>query len=123
MHHPIVEFRDVSFTYGEGIVLDRVSLRIPEGAFVGVVGPSGAGKTTFLKLLSGALRPSAGEIRWRRAALGDGHRRTEAIRLGVVPQLEAIDWNFPITVEEVVLLGRAGDGGWMPGGSLTIRRA
>jgi ABC-type Mn2+/Zn2+ transport system ATPase subunit len=44
------------------------------------------------------------------------------VRLGVVPQLEAIDWNFPVTVEEVVLLGRAGDGGWMPGGSKTLRR-
>src|SRR5207244_3798471 len=98
-----------------------VSLRIPEGAFVGVVGPSGAGKTTFLKLLAGTLRPSAGEIVWRNAALGNGHRRSDAIRLGVVPQLEAIDWNFPITVEEVVLLGRAGDGGWMPGGSRAVR--
>jgi len=116
MHHPIVEFRDVSFTYGEGVVLDHVSVRIPEGAFVGVVGPSGAGKTTFLRLLSGSLNPSAGEVWWRAPGNGDGvHGR--GIRLGVVPQLEAIDWNFPITVEEVVLLGRAGDHAWVPGGS------
>src|SRR5947208_500135 len=116
MHHPIVEFRDVSFTYGEGVVLDRVSVRIPEGAFVGVVGPSGAGKTTFLGLLSGSLQPSAGEVRWR--TRGDPNaRRGPRIRLGVVPQLEAIDWNFPITVEEVVLLGRAGDHVWVPGGT------
>ena len=82
MHHPLVEFRDVSFTYGEGVVLDSVSLRIPEGAFVGVVGPSGAGKTTLLKLMAGRLRPSTGEVRFGE----DGASR--GIRLGVVPQLD-----------------------------------
>src|SRR6266571_4399365 len=115
MHHPLVEFRDVSFTYGEGIVLDSVSLRIPEGAFVGAVGPSGAGKTTLLKLMAGRLRPSTGEVRFGE----DGASR--GIRLGVVPQLEAIDWNFPVTVEEVVLLGRAADAGWLPWSSPAMR--
>ncbi len=115
MHHPLVEFRDVSFTYGEGIVLDSVSLRIPEGAFVGVVGPSGAGKTTLLKLMAGRLRPSTGEVRFGE----DGASR--GIRLGVVPQLEAIDWNFPVTVEEVVLLGRAADAGLLPWSSSVLR--
>src|SRR3989442_717926 len=108
MHHPLVEFRDVSFTYGEGTVLDGVSLRIPEGAFIGVVGPSGAGKTTLLKLMAGALRPATGEI-----LFGPDGRSTK-IRLGIVPQLEAIDWNFPVTVEEVVLLGRAADARLLP---------
>ncbi len=115
MHHPLVEFRDVSFTYGEGIVLDSVSLRIPEGAFVGVVGPSGAGKTTLLKLMAGRLRPTAGDVLFGQ----DGASR--GIRLGVVPQLEAIDWNFPVTVEEVVLLGRAADAGLLPWSSPSLR--
>src|SRR6266516_3039519 len=115
MHHPLVEFRDVSFTYGEGIVLDSVSLRIPEGAFVGVVGPSGAGKTTLLKLMAGRLRPTAGDVLFGQ----DGASR--GIRLGVVPQLEAIDWNFPVTVEEVVLLGRAADAGLLPWSSSVLR--
>ena len=100
MHHPIVELDDVSFTYGEGAVLEHVRLQIPEGAFVGVVGPSGSGKTTFLKLISGVLTPTSGQIRFG----PDGNGR---VRLAVVPQLETIDWNFPVTVEEVVLLGRA----------------
>jgi len=103
MHHPIVEFEDVSFTYGEGAVLDRVSLTIPEGAFVGVVGPSGAGKTTMLKLMSGTAKPAAGSVK----VGSDG--KAGKVRLAVVPQIEAIDWNFPVTVEEVVLLGRAAD--------------
>jgi ABC-type Mn2+/Zn2+ transport system ATPase subunit len=116
MHHPIVQFRDVSFTYGEDAVLDRVDVVIRAGSFVGVVGPSGAGKSTFLKLAAGTLRPSRGEVRFG----PDGSRRR--VRLGVVPQTEAIDWNFPVTVEEVVLLGRAADGGVLPWASAALRR-
>jgi ABC-type Mn2+/Zn2+ transport system ATPase subunit len=116
MHHPIVEFRNVSFTYGEESVLDGVDVVVPEGAFVGVVGPSGAGKSTFLKLAAGTLRPTRGAVRFG----PDGSDR--GVRLGVVPQTEAIDWNFPITVEEVVLLGRASDGGLRPWSSRELKR-
>src|SRR5581483_7882962 len=91
----------VSFTYGEAPTLVGIDLEISPGAFLGIVGPSGAGKTTLIRLLAGSVRPTAGAIRFGDAANGNG------IRLGVVPQLETIDWSFPITVEEVVLLGRA----------------
>jgi zinc/manganese transport system ATP-binding protein/zinc transport system ATP-binding protein len=101
VHHPIVSLRNVSFSYGHGAILDRVSLDIPEGAFIGVVGPSGAGKTTLLRLIAGALHPSSGEV-----VSGDGKR---PVRLATVPQIETIDWHFPVTVEEVVLLGTAAD--------------
>jgi ABC-type Mn2+/Zn2+ transport system ATPase subunit len=116
MHHPIVEFRDVSYTYGEDAVLDRVTVVIREGAFVGVVGPSGAGKSTFLKLAAGTLRPSRGRVLFG----PDGAQRR--VRMGVVPQTEAIDWNFPVTAEEVVLLGRAADGGALPWASRGLKR-
>ena len=108
MHHPLVEFREVSYSFGQEPVVEGLTLQIPEGAFVGVVGPSGAGKTTFLRLAAGMLRPSTGEVRF--APNGDGRR----IRLAVVPQTETIDWNFPITVEEVVLLGQADRAGLRP---------
>lgn len=115
MHHPILGFEDVSFTYGQDPVLEHISLQIREGAFVGVVGPSGAGKSTLLRLIDGTVRPTSGRI-----LLGpDG--RSKRIRLGIVPQLETIDWNFPVTVEEVVLLGRAADGGLVPWASKKLR--
>ncbi len=116
MHHPVLEFRGVSLTYGEGPVLRDIDLAIPEGAFCGIVGPSGAGKTTLLRLMDGSLRPSAGTV--MRGTGRDGGR----LRLGVVPQLEAIDWNFPITVEQVALLGTAGDGRRLPWSSAPMRR-
>jgi ABC-type Mn2+/Zn2+ transport system ATPase subunit len=117
MHHPILEFRGVSFTYGDGAVLRDVDLTIREGGFYGIVGPSGAGKTTLLRLMEGTLRPPVGTI--ERRAHGAGGR----LRLAVVPQLEAIDWNFPITVEEVVLLGSTGDGRRLPWATRAMRRA
>src|SRR5438874_888468 len=88
---------------------------VPEGAFVGIVGPSGAGKTTFLKLMSGSLKPSRGEVLL-------GRDRDQSVRLAVVPQLETIDWNFPVTVEDVVLLGRAADGGPFPWTPRSLRQ-
>ena len=115
MHHPILELRNVSFTYGDETVMRDVDLSIREGAFVGIVGPSGAGKSTLLGLMEGTLRPTAGTI----ARGPDGHG---PVRLGVVPQLETIDWNFPITVEEVVLLGRAAEGGLVPWSTRDTRR-
>jgi ABC-type Mn2+/Zn2+ transport system ATPase subunit len=116
MHHPILELRDVSFTYGDGAVLRNIDLTIREGGFYGIVGPSGAGKTTLLRLMEGSLKPPAGTI--ERSVHGSGTR----LRLAVVPQLEAIDWNFPITVEEVVLLGTAGDGRRLPWATRTMRQ-
>src|SRR5438552_13345632 len=115
MHHPIVALREVSFSFGDGPVLDRVDLQIPEGAFIGVVGPSGAGKTTLLRLAAGMLSPTSGEVQF-----GEDDRGRR-VRLAVVPQLETVDWNFPVTVEEVVLLGRATDAP-LPWGSKDLRR-
>jgi zinc/manganese transport system ATP-binding protein len=100
VEHPIVRFRNVTHAFEGDLVLEDVTLTIPEGAFIGVVGPSGAGKTTLLRLIDGQLRPATGEV----ATGSDG----ASVRIGYVPQLEAIDWSFPVTVEELALLGMAG---------------
>jgi ABC-type Mn2+/Zn2+ transport system ATPase subunit len=103
--------------YGDGLVLEDVDLTIPEGAFVGIVGPSGAGKSTLLRVMEGSIRPTVGTV--VRGPKG----RAGSLRMGVVPQLETIDWNFPITVEEVVLLGLAADRRWQPWPSSSMHRS
>lgn len=97
-----LEFREVTCTYDRTPVLQDITLRIEPGQFVGLVGPSGSGKTTLLRAAMGLVKPVAGSI------LVDGqpaHRRRAL--LGYVPQVETVDWSFPVTVEEVVLMGRA----------------
>jgi ABC-type Mn2+/Zn2+ transport system ATPase subunit len=104
---PVVEFRGVSCGYGESPVLTDIDLRIHAGDFVGLVGPSGAGKTTLLRAILGGVDIYTGQV------LIDGKPAGGNTRAGYVPQLEAIDWNFPVTVEQVVLMGRATEG-WGP---------
>ena len=91
----------MSSGYGGQAVLHDVDLTINRGDFVGLLGPSGSGKTTLLRTILGAVDVYEGEV------LVDGARATEKRpRIGYVPQLETIDWNFPVTVEEAVLMGR-----------------
>ena len=90
---PLVDLRDAAFSYG-GPVVVRADLRVDPGEMVGLVGPSGAGKTTLLRAVLRQLRPVSGQV------------RVAGGRVGYVPQLETIDWRFPITVGEAVLLGR-----------------
>lgn len=103
-----IEFRGVTCGYEGKAALSDVNLTIMAGDFIGLVGPSGAGKTTLLRCVLGAVDIYAGQM------IVDGQpisrRRPHA---GYVPQLETIDWNFPVTVEHVVMMGRASEG-WTP---------
>ena len=104
----IVEFRDVTCGYVGTTALSGVSLKVYRGDFVGLVGPSGAGKTTLLRTILGSVDIYGGEV------LVDGEPVPSSRPLaGYVPQLETIDWNFPVTVEQVVLMGHASEG-WLP---------
>ena len=99
---PIIRFSDVSSGYAETPVLQGIDLSIMPGDFVGVLGPSGSGKTTLLRTVLGATRLLSGSVSVRGVSTA-----TRLPRAGYVPQLEAIDWTFPVTVEQVVLMGRA----------------
>ncbi len=95
----------VDFGFGDGLVLEDVTLSIAEGDFVAVVGPNGGGKTTLVKLMVGLLTPLRGTIR----VFGQSPTRS-AERLGYVPQIWDRRPSFPVTVLDVTLMGLVGPG-------------
>ena len=98
-----LELIHVSVGYDQQAVLDDVSLQIPHGAQVAVVGPNGAGKSTLFKALVGLLPLQRGQILIHGQPLG---RHSGVI--AYLPQREQVDWNFPVTVADVVMMGRFG---------------
>ena len=100
---PIVEFRNVSFHYGSNPAVVDVTFDIFPDDFLAIVGPTGGGKTTILKLMLGMLRPDSGTL-----TLFGKTPREARTRIGYVPQRTEFDGNFPVTVEEIVLTGRLG---------------
>ena len=98
---PLIELAEVSCNYGDTLALQNVSLKIRTGQFMAIVGPNGGGKTTLLRTILGMVPPGGGKILVRGQALS----RSSLQRIAYVPQLETIDWNFPITVEEVISMG------------------
>ncbi len=91
----LIRVDDVSHAYSHDLVLDSVSLDVRAGDFLGIVGPSGSGKTTLLRALSGSVEPTRGSV-----------QRAPGIRFGFVPQLEQVNWDFPVTVAECILMAR-----------------
>ena len=89
---PVISFRNVTYTYDKAPTIKHASFDVFPGEFVGIIGPNGGGKTTALKLILGFLKPQDGEVFSR------GH-------VGYVPQINAYDKHFPITVKEVILTG------------------
>lgn len=101
MNVPIVEIKDVTFTFNGDAVLQDVSLDIREGDFVAMIGPNGGGKTTLLKLMLGLLRSDKGVIR----VMGQSSQKAPSC-IGYVPQDVHINRSFPITAMDVVLMGK-----------------
>jgi zinc/manganese transport system ATP-binding protein/zinc transport system ATP-binding protein len=98
---PLVELSNVGARYGTTIALQNVSLKIWPGQFMAIIGPNGGGKTTLLRTILGTIPVQQGKVLLR----GEALQNSSLERIGYVPQLETIDWNFPITVEEVVSMG------------------
>lgn len=104
---PVVEMRGVSFAYTAPVLLD-VDLAVHRGEMICIVGPNGGGKTTLVKLMLGLLRPDRGKVR----LFGQPPHQTR-LRVGYMPQHTQHDPLFPVTVMDIVLMGRLGRPGLM----------
>jgi len=103
MNKPALEVHQLTVNYDKTPVLWDISLEVPCGKLVGVVGPNGAGKSTFIKTALGLVEPISGKVEFFGQSLKDVRQR-----VAYVPQRESVDWDFPITVRDLVLMGRYG---------------
>jgi ABC-type Mn2+/Zn2+ transport system ATPase subunit len=119
MSEPVpVSFEDVSFSYSGLQVLERVSFQVTQGQFAALIGPNGSGKTTALRLLLGIMPPTRGRVLIFGASPG-----SQAEVVGYIPQRVSPPRGFPLTVGEVVLMGRYGRIGLGRRPRLSDRRA
>lgn len=100
---PALQINQLTVNYDKAPVLWDITMEIPCGKLVGIVGPNGAGKSTFIKTALGLVDPIAGKVEFF------GHPLSQVRnRVAYVPQRESVDWDFPITVRDLVLMGRYG---------------
>lgn len=107
-NHNALTVNDLTVAYENEPVLWDIDLSVPQGVIMGIVGPNGAGKTTLVKAILGLIKPAAGQV------LIHGKPYHEQRRLvGYVPQRRSVDWDFPTTVFDVVMMGLYGQVGWI----------
>ena len=99
--HKAVEIHNLTVSYHYKPVLWDVDLTLPEGHLIGIIGPNGSGKTTLLKSIMGLVAPDSGYVK-----IFDQPLDKVRDRVSYVPQRESVDWDFPISVREVVEMGR-----------------
>jgi manganese/zinc/iron transport system ATP- binding protein len=107
--YPAAELDHVTVGYDAAPVLEDVNLILDWGLIIGVIGPNGAGKSTLIKTIVGILRAREGTVR---VAGQPGTSAAARLAMGYVPQREAVNWEFPVTVADVVLMGRTARLGW-----------
>ena len=117
----IIELNDISVTYPNGhTALENVSTNLHSGTICGLVGVNGAGKSTLFKAIMGFIKPTTGTVK----IMGQDVRAALKKNLvSYVPQTEDVDWNFPVLVEDVVMMGRYGHMGFLRRPSKTDKQA
>lgn len=105
-HAFAIEVSHLTAGYGSRVALDDVSFSVEQGCLAGLVGPNGSGKSTLIKVIMGLHKPWSGEVR-----LAGRNGRGGRPLIGYAPQSELVDWAFPVTVLDVVLMGRYGNVG------------
>jgi len=108
MNSPALELHDLTVSYAKKPVLYGVDVQVPQGALVGIIGPNGAGKSTMIRAIMGLLPLSSGWVK-----IFDETFEKARHRVGYVPQREQVDWDFPVNVMDVVMMGRYGRLGWL----------
>ena len=104
-----ISLSDVTVHYGQLLALDSATISIDHGVVCGLIGMNGSGKSTLFKAITGMVRPDRGTV----LVQGESPvRARKAGRLGYVPQSEDVDWEFPLSVHDVVMMGRYGHQGW-----------
>ena len=102
-----IEVSDLTVAYNEKPVLWDIDLAVPPGVLMAIVGPNGAGKTTTIKAILGLVPTAAGQVRVYGVPYAEARRR-----VAYVPQRGSVDWDFPTTVVDVVMMGLYGSLGW-----------
>lgn len=108
--HPAIQVENATVHYGSVLALDGASLRLEPGRICALIGMNGSGKSTLFKTIMGLIKPDSGTVRVNGL---DPQAARRGAAIGYVPQNESVDWNFPISVREVVMTGRYGGMGWM----------
>lgn len=103
-----VQVDDLTVAYKYKPVLWDIDLAIPEGILMAIVGPNGAGKSTLIKSILGIVKPIAGKVQ----IYGESYRKNRSL-VAYVPQKGSVDWDFPTTALDVVMMGTYGNLGWM----------
>lgn len=98
-----IQLTNVTVYLDDRLVLDDISMEIQDGHFVGIIGPNGAGKTTLLRVITGLIKPRKGAVK-----LFGSSELTDRHLIGYVPQKITVDWHFPVSVYDVVMMGRYG---------------
>ncbi len=104
---PAIDVNDLTVAYREKPVLWDVDFQAPQGSLLAIVGPNGAGKSTMIKTILGLIKPAAGSIK----VFGERYQAHSKL-IGYVPQRGSVDWDFPTSVLDVVIMGRYGHLGW-----------
>lgn len=98
---PILDVSNLTFRYNGRDALESVTFHLHEGERVAIVGPNGAGKSTLIKVIAGVLQPTSGEVNIY------GARPNKHVCIGYIPQRNQVDWHFPVSVADVVMMGRS----------------
>ncbi|SHO59941.1 metal ABC transporter ATP-binding protein [Algoriphagus zhangzhouensis] len=103
IENPLLEIHDLTVSYDQSPVLWNIDFSLPEGKLIGILGPNGAGKSTLIKAIMGLVEPTGGYVKIFNKDLDQVRNR-----ISYVPQRESVDWNFPASVLDVVMMGTYG---------------